>query len=212
VIFSPHVPGHDVGEARSEWEILLDFARAVRPEGYERVHFASGAAIRAEIERAVPFYAGISRLARQGDEFQWGGPRLCSGRRFPTADGRARFRAVCPPPSEAADGTFLLATRRGKQFNSMVQAERDPLTGAERDHVLVSPSDAARLGLSTDDALVLASECGELPGRAFIADVAPGTLQAHWPEANVLIPHGRVDAGGGVPDYNARVTLRRTQP
>ena len=34
---------------------------------------------------------------------------------------------------------FLLATRRGKQFNSMVQRDRDPLTGAERDHVFIAP-------------------------------------------------------------------------
>jgi hypothetical protein len=49
VVFSPYVPGHDVGEARSEWEMLLDFARAVKPEGYDRVHFADGPAIREDI-------------------------------------------------------------------------------------------------------------------------------------------------------------------
>ena len=43
--------------------------------------------------------------------------------------------------------------------------------------------------------------------RIFLADVARGTLQAHWPEANVLIPHGSVDAGGGVPNYNANVKI-----
>ncbi|MCZ6596800.1 MAG: molybdopterin-dependent oxidoreductase [Planctomycetota bacterium] len=208
VIFSPHIPGHDVGEARSEWEMLLDFARAVRPEAYDKVHFESGAAIRADIERAVPAYRGIAALAKQGDQFQWGGELLCADRMFPTDDGKAHFQPVAPVPRKLPSGaTFLLATRRGKQFNSMVQAEQDQLTGAERDHVLISPVDARRLKLVTGDRLLLRSRAGEFRGRAFVADVAPGTLQGHWPEVNVLIGSGVVDADGGVPDYNAEVEL-----
>jgi anaerobic selenocysteine-containing dehydrogenase len=89
----------------------------------------------------------------------------------------------------------------------MVQQEEDALTGAERDHVFVSPSDAARLRLRPNDRVLVRSAVGELRGRAFVADVTPGTLQAHWPEANVLLPSGIVDADGGVPDYNALVEL-----
>jgi anaerobic selenocysteine-containing dehydrogenase len=189
--------------------MLLDLARAVKPDGFERVRFDDGAAIRAEIERAVPAYAGIGALSKQGDQFQWGGAHLCAERRFPTADGKAHFCAVAPPAPPPDDGRFTLATRRGKQFNSMVQAERDPLTGADRDHVFVAPADAARLGLSTGDPVVLTNDLGRYRGRAFVTDVAPGTLQAHWPEVNGLIAPGRVDPGGGVPDYNARVELAR---
>ena len=213
VIFSPEIPGHDVGEARSEWQSLLDLARAVKPEAYERVHLADGTAIRADIERAVPAYRGIAALRAQGDQFQWGGPHLCADRRFPTSSGRAHFRPVAPPPDAApeADGLerFTLATRRGKQFNSMVQAERDSLNGAERDHVLISRDDAARLGLRRDDRIVLRSKVGEYRGRAFPVDSARGTLQGHWPEVNVLLPSGIVDAFGGVLDYNAEVTITR---
>jgi anaerobic selenocysteine-containing dehydrogenase len=212
VIFSPHIPGHEIGEARSEWEMLLELARAVRPESAAALGCSDGPAIRAEIARAVPCYAGIEKLGKKGDQFQWGGPHLCSERRFPTEDGKAHFRAARPPQLDAPPpppGTFLLATRRGKQFNSMVQRERDPLTGADRDHVFIHPDDAAALGLQRDDAVEIRSASGSLRGRAFPAEVARGTLQAHWPEANVLIRHGVVDAGGGVPDYNARVTLAR---
>lgn len=214
VIYSPHIPGHDVGTARSEWRMLLELARAVRPEDPARPEFADGDAVRAEIARAVPAYAGIEKLRRQGDQFQWGGRHLCAQRRFPTADGKAHFHPLRPPglgvaqPPRAA-GSFVLATRRGKQFNSMIQREHDPLTGADRDHVFIHPADAAVLGLDRDDPVLLENETGSMRGRAFPAEVARGTLQAHWPEANVLIPHGVVDAGGGVPDYNARVTLRR---
>jgi molybdopterin-dependent oxidoreductase alpha subunit len=188
VIFSPYVPGHDVGEASSEWEMLLEFARAVKPTEAARIHFDDAAAIRAEIEKAVPSYHGIAGLARQGDQFQWGGARLCEGRKFPTEDGKAHFVPVVPIDRVPAEGKLVLATRRGKQFNSMVQRDRDPLTGADRDHVFVSKADAERLGLATGDPVVVRNGTGELRGRAFVAEVAPGTLQAHWPEANVLIP------------------------
>ncbi len=209
VIFSPEIPGHTIGEARSEWEMLLDLARAVKPESYARVHFADGAAIRIDIELANPDYRGIATLAKQGDQFQWGGPRLCEGRAFGTDDGKAHFQPVTPPLPVRRPGSFVLATRRGKQFNSMIQRENDPLTGADRDHVFVSARDAARLDIAQDERIVVRNDSGVLRGRAFLADVTDGTLQAHWPEANVLLAAGRVDPFGGVPDYNAEVFLEK---
>jgi molybdopterin-dependent oxidoreductase alpha subunit len=209
VIFSPYIPGHDVGEARSEWQSLLDLAKAAKPQGYSRIHFADAAAIRRDIAQAVPAYSGIEKLSRQGDQFQWGGPRLCENRTFPTADGKAHLTPVTPPSLGAASDrdVFILATRRGKQFNSMVQQDRDPLTGAERDHIFVSAADAQRLGLEANSPIEVRNQQGAYRGRAFIADVAPGTLQGHWPEVLCLIPHGRVDPQGGVPDYNADVRI-----
>jgi len=59
VIFSPEIP-RQVGEARSEWRMFLDLARAVRPDEYDQVHFTDSAAIREDIERCIPFYAGIA--------------------------------------------------------------------------------------------------------------------------------------------------------
>jgi molybdopterin-dependent oxidoreductase alpha subunit len=208
VIFSPHIEGHDVGEAESEWRLLLHLARAVRPSDYQRLALEDAASIRVDIARAVPSYAGIERLVKQGDQFQWGGPMLCTARRFPTANGKARFQVATPPAIGARSARrFVLATRRGKQFNSMVQRDIDPLTGAARDDVFIAASDAARLSIAHGQPIRLVSACGEFRGRAFVADVAPGTLQAHWPEANALIAPGVVDPGGGVPDYNAEVEI-----
>ena len=211
VIFSPHIPGHDVGEAHSEWQSLLDLARSAKPEEYSRVHFEDAAAIRRDIAQAVPVYAGIEKFSSQGDQFQWGGPRLCENRSFPTVDGKAHLTPVVPPslgvPTDA--DTFVLATRRGKQFNSMIQQDRDPLTGAERDHIFVAPADAQRLELQMNSPIEVSNQQGSYRGRAFIADVAPGTLQGHWPEMLCLIPHGRVDPQGGVPDYNANVRVSK---
>ncbi len=211
VIYSPEIPRKDLPGVRSEWELLLDLARAVRPDADEVLGLSSGAAIRADIERAVPFYKGIAKLEKQGDQFQYGGRHLCAERKFMTPDGKAHFVPVRPPQlggsNERAANEFVLATRRGKQFNSMVQKDWDQLTGAERDHIFISAADARGLGLTQDQPIRLQSEVGEFLGRTFIADVTEGTLQGFWPEVNVLISAGRVDRGGGAPDYNARVTL-----
>ncbi|MAW60552.1 MAG: formate dehydrogenase [Planctomycetes bacterium] len=214
VIYSPHIPGHQVGEAQDEWRMMLALAEAVKGDDPACPRFVDGDAVRAEIAQAVPSYAGIEKLKRKGDEFQWGGPHLCADRQFPTADGKAHLVPVRPPflgephPDRAQD-EFTVTTRRGKQFNSMVQRARDPLTGAMRDHVFMHADDAAALGLRADDRIVLENETGSMEGRVFLAEVTRGTLQAHWPEVNVVIPHGSVDAGGGVPNYNAVVKVAR---
>ena len=214
VIYSPEIPRDDIGEAASEWELLLALARAVRGEEAAKVDFPDGAAIRADIERAVPSYRGIAALAKQGDQFQWGGRHLCADGAFPTADGKAHLQSVLPHPiaPRAVDGDsarrFLLATRRGKQFNSMIQREVDSLTGASRDHLFMAAADAARLGLRQDDPIELTSATGRFRGRVFLAEVALGTLQGHWPEVNGLLAAEVLEPASRVPDYNAEVVVR----
>ena len=136
---------------------------------------------------------------------------MLEGRRFGTSDGKVHFQVIEPaalPPGVGEEpDVFILATRRGKQFNSMVQATTDQLTGADRDHVFISPGDAERLRLRQNDPIRLENEYGSYDGRVFVAEVARGTLQGHWPEVNNLIGAGVVDAEGGVPDYNAQVRL-----
>jgi molybdopterin-dependent oxidoreductase alpha subunit len=212
VIFSPEIPGPRVGEARPEWEVFTELARRVRPELAGRFDFAGTAAVREEIARVIPSYDGIQRLARQGDQFQYGGPHLCWGWKFPTPDGRARFSAVgLPAREQLPPGTFLLSTRRGKQFNSMVQESRDAITGALRDAVLVSPADAGRLRLRNGDPVLLTSGCGELGCVVHVAPVKPGNLQVHWPEGEVLIDPSRRSPQAGIPDFNAVVRLEKAR-
>jgi molybdopterin-dependent oxidoreductase alpha subunit len=209
IIFSPEVPGPRIGEARSEWEIFADLGRRVRPDRAHLLDFADGDAVRTEIARVVPLYAGVEHLGRLGDQVQWGGTRLCAGGRFPTADGKARFTPVTPPRSrERAPSRFVLSTRRGKQFNSMVFAAVDPLTGASRDALLIAPEDAERLGLQEGAPVLVRSEHGELAAHVQVAPIRPGNVQVFFPEGNVLLPQGRRDPGSGVPDYNTEVEIR----
>jgi molybdopterin-dependent oxidoreductase alpha subunit len=207
VYFSPEIPGRRVGEARSEWEILMDLAERVRPEEWNRIHFDSGQSVRDEVARVIPLYSGIEQLKKKGDAFQWGGPRLCDGGQFPTGDGKARFTPLSPPEEEIPEGRFLLSTRRGKQFNSMVQARRDPLTGAVREDVLMNADDARVLGLRDGDPVLLKSEAGEYRGRCKISPIKSRNLQVHWPEGSVLLKRGAVDPVCGIPDYNTTVEV-----
>jgi hypothetical protein len=47
-----------------------------------------------------------------------------------------------------------------------------------------------------------------MTGVLKLAPLKPGTLQAYWPEANVLIPR-RTDPVSGEPDYNVEVEVRK---
>jgi molybdopterin-dependent oxidoreductase alpha subunit len=209
IVLSPEIPGPRVREARPEWEVLLELARRVRPELADRLAYKGTREVREEIARAVPSYRGIEELREAGDSVQYGGERLCEGWRFPTSDGRARFVAVRMPRAPKDGDGLRLATRRGKQFNSMVQGHRDALTGAGRDAVLICRQDAERLGVSDGTEVLLRSDHGELRCRAVIASIAPGNLEVHWPEGNTLIGAGRRSPEARIPDYNTRVTIER---
>jgi predicted molibdopterin-dependent oxidoreductase YjgC len=208
IIFSPELP-RQVGEARSEWRLFADVVNRSRPERREQFSWPSNADLRAEIARVVPFYAGIETLTEVGDAVQWGGRHLCAGGEFPTPSGKGRFSALDPPDPGVPEGAFVVTTRRGKQFNSMVQASVDPLTGAHRDAVLMDLADAEALGLAAGDRIVLRSATGTFEGTVTPARLPARTLQVHWPEGNALIAAGpdRREPASKVPDYNAVVTV-----
>lgn len=208
VVFGPELP-RQVGEARAEWKILRELAAVVYPERAPLLGCETGQAIRDEIAKVIPFYDGIQRLQKLGDAFQYGGPHLCAAWQFPTADGKAHFYAPPLPDLEREPGTFEVSTRRGKQFNSLIYSATDPITGAARDAVFMSPEDAAQLRLGPEDPVMLVNGHGRMAGRVFLAPIARGNLQVHWPEGNVLLERGVVDRTGGVPDYNARVRVEK---
>ena len=116
------------------------------------------------------------------------------------------------PPASNGNGAgpalpFIVSTRRGKQFNSLIYANVDPINGAPRNAVLMNAEDAAALRVAQNDPVVLSNSVGRYEGRVFLAPIARGNLQIHWPEGNVLIRRGVTDPAGGVPDYNARVAV-----
>ena len=224
IIFSPEIPGRRIGSARPEWQVFGDAMARAFPARASEIRFESAAAIRAEIARAVPLYAGIEALRAKGDQIQWGGRTLYADGRFATADGKAHFspvssRAFTAEHAEIAENNalsarsafptvgFRVSTRRGKQFNSMIHREVDPLTGARRDDVLVSAEDLRELGLVDGAPVVLTSASGSFRGRLKSAPIKPGNLEVHWPEANTLLSASAIDPDSMEPDYNATVRL-----
>ena len=140
-----------------------------------------------------------------------------SSMRMPlTADSSAPVpRATDPRASEAGERTdstprgprFRVSTRRGKQFNSMVQREIDPLNGVARDEVLMSAADQTMLGLQSGQRIRVIGPSGSFAGRVRTAPIKPGNLEVHWPEGNVLLSANAVDPESMEPDYNASVTV-----
>jgi anaerobic selenocysteine-containing dehydrogenase len=115
------------------------------------------------------------------------------------------------PKQEIPEGRFYVSTRRGKQFNSMVHAEKDAITGAVRDAVFMNSKDAAALGLREGDQVVLRNDIGTYTGRVKIAQIARKNLQVLWPEGNVLLNPKKRSPESGVPDYNAYVTVEKAE-
>jgi anaerobic selenocysteine-containing dehydrogenase len=172
----------------------------------------------------VPLYKGIETMNAKGDQVQWGGRTLYADGRFATPDGKAHFSAVNPERLNAKSAEqdpfagfagsafqFRVSTRRGKQFNSMVQRDVDPLTGARRDAVFISHEDLRRLKLEDGAAVELRSASGSFVGRLKAAPMRPGNLEVHWPEGNALLSASAIDPDSMEPDYNAVVTLSRAE-
>ena len=210
IVFSPEVPGPRIPEARPEWQVLSEIVARARPEVADKVRFDGTAAIRTEIARVIPMYDGIQRLPKKGDQVQYGGPRLCEGWTFPTASGKARFLVAAPPELQRDEDRFVVVTRRGKQFNSIVHEDIDPMNRLPRDAVILNAEDAGRLGLRRGQAVVVENEHGAFRGRAFTADVARGSVQLCWPEANVLVDPGARSPNAQIPAYkDATASIRR---
>ena len=225
IIYSPEIPGRRIGSARPEWRVFGDVMARVKPERAAQIRFESATAIREEIARAVPLYKGIERLHAKGDQTQWGGRTLYADGQFATPDGKAHFSGVgtelarpdaeIARPSDAAGGAssapvprvFRVSTRRGRQFNSMIQRVVDPLTGAARDAVFISDEDLRRLQLRDGTRVLLRSAFGVLRGRLKAASITPGNLEVHWPEGNVLLSAAAIDPDSMEPDYNTTVTI-----
>ena len=209
IIFSPEILGPRLAETKDEWEIPVLVARKLGGTRAATIFpWKDTQDIRDEIERVCPTYHGISAMRKKGDNFQYGGRRLLADK-FLTPDGKGHFSPLDLPEERVPAGQFHLATRRGRQFNSILWSDNDPLTGARRDDIIMSAEDAERLSLKNGDAVTLRNGLGEFHGHVRIDRIKPGCLEAHWPEVNVVIPAGRLDTSG-IPDYNATVEVLRS--
>ena len=136
---APSSTGRASARPAASTQIFLDVARRVDPD--------RAAAIGCETARGDPRgdrarrarrTRGSRRCARPATRSRsaaHGCARAACSRPWTRA---ARFSVVVPNVVEVPPGKYLLSTRRGKQFNSMVWKDVDPLTGAARDALLLS--------------------------------------------------------------------------
>ncbi len=165
------------GEARADWQILCELARAV---GYPMPHYASPAEIYAEMAALSPKFAGIShaRINAEGG-LQWpcerpddpGTPTLHGGGPL---KGRAGFQAVQYRPSlETPDDAwpFVLSTGRTLyHYNAATQTRRDsgPVLKQPENFVEIHPRDARRLGIEDGVLVRVVSRRGAVEARAVL--------------------------------------------
>lgn len=199
------------GEARQDWRIIQDLARALgREKGFT---FAGPGEIFDELRRAskggVADYSGITyEKVERNDGVFWpcpaedhpGTPRLFEKDSWnPVAkgagpfyfpDGKARFNvAPYAPPTEDTDAEFPVILTTGRvisHFLSGTQTRRiGPLVSQYPEpRVELHPKLAEKLGLKNDDWTVIESRRGKIVLRAHVvATIRPDTvfIPYHWP-------------------------------
>jgi assimilatory nitrate reductase catalytic subunit len=199
------------GEAREDWRIIQDIARALdRPRGFT---FSSARDILDELRAAskggVADYSGITyeRLEKEMGIF-WpcpsedhpGTPRLFEkGSQNPVAagkgpfyfpDGKARFvPAPYTPPAEVTDEAYPLILTTGRVVSQFLSGEQTRRIGPLVDqcpepYVEVHPRTAESLGLAEGERAVIETRRGSLtlPVRV-VRTIRPDTIfiPYHWP-------------------------------
>lgn len=198
------------GEARADWEILCEMARAV---GYPMPDYASPAEVYAELASLSPKFSGIShaRIEVEGG-LQWpcptpehpGTPTLHEGAPL---KGKAEFQAIAYRPSAELpdpDYPYLLSTGRTLyHYNAATQTRRDagPVAKQPRNFIEMHKRDAKRLGVWPGDTVRVVSRRGAVNAAVDVTRrVQPGCvwMSLHFVEerANLLTNDAGDDVTG----------------
>ncbi len=209
------------GQARPDWEVVRDVARALGADW----RYSGPAEVMDEIARVAPkLFGGIRYDRLEGDGLQW----PCPGPEHPGtacvhADGFLRGRALlscvayaASPEHGVSDYPYLLVTGRVLQhYNVGTMTRRTPQRAlAPSDWLEIHPDDAAREGLAQAAEALLESRWGHarVPLR-LSRRVAPGTLflSFHFPEthANRIVGPVR-DPHSQCPQYKATAVRLRS--
>ncbi len=167
------------GEARPDWQILCDLARAV---GYPMPEYRDPAEVYDELASLAPKFAGIShrKIDATVNGVQWPCPTPDHpGTEFlhegGPAIGKAGFRVVDYRPSlELPDDAYPLVLSTGRtlyHYNAATQTRRDPGPNAKQaeSFVEVHPEDADRFGVADGDWVKVASRRGGVKARVWLS-------------------------------------------
>ncbi len=192
------------GEARPDWEILIDLANSCGADW----HYRGPAEIYDELAADAPRFAGIShgRIERER-------PYGLTGLQWPCPDpdhpgtlylhergilrGKGLFSAVeYRPPHEEPDESYALVLSTGRtlyHYNAATQTRREEGLVDKQPEVFVElhPSDARKRGIESGDVVEIRTRRGAVRAPALVSrQVRPGCIwmPLHFAEAraNVL--------------------------
>jgi assimilatory nitrate reductase catalytic subunit len=218
------------GEARPDWRIICDVAKAMQFNGFDYKspveifrEYAALTTIGNDGTRRLDLSHWCGLSDAQYDAMmpaQWGGERPFSDGGFETPDGRARFLPTPYTPPDAT-GYRLNTGRIRDQWHTMTRTGLSPrlFNHLAEPFVEINPEDAAQLGLANAGLAEVAGEHGRSILRVLVSDrMSRGQLfqPMHWskPYAAEAIANAatrrRVDPVSGQPDFKlAPVRVRR---
>lgn len=184
------------GNAKADWEILCDFARA---SGYDMPHYSGPFEVYDEMAALTPKVAGISheRLDERPNGLQWPCPEQ-GHEGTPTLHmdgpliGKVQFQAVSYRPSaELPDPEYPLVLSTGRtlyHYNAATQTRRDPGPVAKQrnNFVEVHKRDAKKLGITHGQTVHVVSRRGKVEAEVWVSPrVRPGCtwMPMHFAEA-----------------------------
>jgi assimilatory nitrate reductase catalytic subunit len=193
------------GEARADWNIICDVAKAMGFSGFDFTHaseiFAEHVAL-TQIEnngtRALDLKKWHDANYDALEPKQWGGTRPFADGKFQTPDGLARFIPTVYQPAAVAKLQFTLNTGRIRdQWHTMTRTGLVPklLSHRAEPFIEISCADAARLKLKPADLAEITSDNGKSIARVLITDaVRAGNIfqPMHW--NSTFAPSGLVNA------------------
>ncbi len=167
------------GEARADWRIVSDVAKAM---GFAGFAYVSPSEIFSEhVNLTTVANDGTRKLDLalwQGQDFetlssqQWGGEQPFADGKFQTPNGKANFVST-PYHATARDGLTLNTGRIRDQWHTMTRTGLVPKLFGHRaePHVEISLFDAKRLGITAASIVEIHNANGRGFARALISDV-----------------------------------------
>jgi len=199
---------------RSEPAIVAGMAHAAMPQS--KVDWLGLVAdydrIRDRIERTVPGFEDFNERIRVPGGFRL--PLPPTERRWTTPSGKAVF-SVFPGVRENYepwddDVLRLITIRSHDQYNTTIYGMDDRYRGVfgRRDVLFMNPIDLETHGLEHGDLVDIETISTDRRLRlekitVIEYGIAPGSVAAYYPEANVLVPLDYIDKECGTPSYKS---------
>ncbi|MFI5206764.1 MAG: formate dehydrogenase subunit alpha [Gemmatimonadales bacterium] len=167
------------GEARADWEILVELSNRVGL----KTPFRSPAEVMEEIRLVAPSWAGITHERLDGAGLQYPvlgahhpGTAFLFDDRFPTADGKAVFHATeYAPHGELPDEEFPFVMNTGRQLyhwhtGTMTRRAKGLARVEPTATVEINPADATEMGIRDGDIVRITSRRNSMLISARVSD------------------------------------------